>query len=145
MSVNIQSATLALTAAQVKTLGTVPQTIVTNPGVGLYINIIGVTMEYKFVSTPYTVGLTQDYIALVPQAAGIDTVLVTILQTGFIDQTFSTVAGFGSVVNALGSNDNGNALSTYVNQPIQVLASNSPTVGDGLLYVTVKYTIEPAL
>lgn len=141
----LQSATLSLTAAQILALAETPVTIIPAPDATHYTNIIAWTLEYKFKTTPYTVSSSTDLITLVPAADPTSSILLSVLWTGFVDQSVSMVAGLASVIQSLNSNDNPVTLTHLKGQAIQVSATVDVTDGDGLLYMVVYYTTEAVL
>ncbi len=128
------TATVSLTTAQVKALRASPFTLLAAPGAGLQIIVHRVTVEYVFVTTPYTVpggatlGLT----------IGGTNAVTAIVGAGLLDQGANTIAYTGSVNQATGI-----AVATLANAPLVITNTGGAefTVGDGTLAVNVFYNI----
>ena len=135
----ILKSVVMLTAAQMLALNTVPVDVVPAGGAGKYINVVSIALEYKHVTTGYSVvGSDQGANFLFPsENAGPYSIVAWI---GFIDQ-FANQIG-----NALAIDDGvGNwAAAAAINAPLQLVSNNLLTTGDGTLTTTVYYTLETA-
>jgi hypothetical protein len=140
----IQSATVVLSSAELLALTETPITIIPPTGAGTYVNLISVTMEYVFVSTPYTIADPSDIFALAPQGNPSDT-MISLLQTGLVDQSVSMVGGLSAILQSLNANDAPLPVSQLSNKAIQVTSSTDVADGDGTLVVTAYYTVETAI
>lgn len=144
MSLNILSASITLTSDQILSLAETPVTIISSPGAGLYVNIIALTIEYVFKTTPYSVADSSETFNIVP-AGRQASILISVYQAGLVDQTVSSVAGLSATLQAVNNDDNAVPMATYKNEAIQINASEDVTDGDGTMVVTIYYAIETAV
>lgn len=96
--------------------------------------------EYKFVTTAYTIGNADNFLRI--EYVGKTTTLLSILATGLLDQTASTV----TLTPATPTANLQVAVTNCANLGLEVkLAGTSPalTLGDGTLHLALGYTIIP--
>lgn len=131
----VQTATLAITSAQLKTLRATPLSILSAQGPATLVEIIKGTLEFIPVTTPYSTVSTADL------AIYVDTGKATVFtgdSTGLIDQAAKT---FESLTPTAAKFFTTNALST--NQPVMIanVSGAEYTAGDGTLFVKICYIV----
>jgi hypothetical protein len=130
---------LHLSSAQILALGGTPVTAVAAPGVGkaLFTPNAGGYAVFTAGTTPYTLGPSSIYVGAgaVAGAAG----------TGSSPLLFGTSNLLDSAVDAFASMEiagaNGGPLTDIEDQPIQVAAQSSPTLGNGVLDLFFYYVV----
>lgn len=127
----IQTVTVTLTSAQVLALHTTPVTVVQAPGAGLAIVPVSAMFNYQFGGTAYTDG--GGNITLAGNGTGN---YASFASAGFWDQGSSKVKPFTALTNPA-------VVSlAAVESAIQVGQNTAnPTLGNGLLAVTVAYYV----
>ncbi len=141
MGIPNMGATLTLTSAQLLALQTTPVTIFPSPPLTAVAGSVSViliperiSMEYKFVSTAYTLGNANNAFQL--EYIGKAVALATVPAAGLVDQAVSTF-------NTLGAAAVGNeALTACNNLGFELkLVGTTPalTLGNGLLIVQLKF------
>jgi len=132
------TAKVTISSARILTLFSVPVPIIPAPGVGKYINVLNVIVEYQFGTTPYDVGEAIE-LWLSPADGGANDSSVYGLNNAIITQTSDQIA-LGSLSLANGAVFS--ARSVLENQGMNFASDTSdPTGGDGVLVVTVVYEI----
>lgn len=135
----VQSATVTLTAMQIKALNTTPITIIASPGVGKVIYPNQIIFQYKFGTTPYdATGVTFE-LGWAPSADN-NNQSVAMAGLSFIDQSVNML---GTANGFAGNSSAGNSdpQSLGVNKAFVIDTPTAPTLGDGTLTVTVYYTV----
>jgi hypothetical protein len=129
----VLSASVALTSAQLLALHGTPITLVPAPGAGIVVYPTQIVLEYKFVTTAYTIN--GDSMILDYNNAG-SALKQTFAETGFFDQTASQIGFLDGVVARA-------ALTVAANQPFTIGASggSNMTLGDGTLVVYIYYAL----
>jgi hypothetical protein len=132
-----KKAHIGVTSSQILSLATTPITLVPPTGANSFANVIVVTAQYNFVTTPYTivgVGEVDFTIGPAPASAPFYFTLPTV---GFVDQSASYIAQGVSTLNPI-------KVSDFVNQPIVLglTGGGSLTLGNGNLILEVYYSIE---
>lgn len=137
----VLSATITLSAAQVAALNTVPIQIVAAPGAGKAIMVTMGFFSYEFVTTPYGEGDFANAIKFgyPSQMSDGTTSMGGALVSGFMDQSVS----YGAIAEAVQATQQPVSRANIENQPIQIgtRETNPITGGDGLVKVTILYTV----
>jgi hypothetical protein len=133
-----QTVTVTLTSAQVQSLKASPVTLIPAPGVGNYLNIVAVVLQYKAGSTPYAVPSGGHFSLLLGVGGSASGPIESsdLSATGFLDQSqnHSRVPRISSIANAQ---------SNLENRALMVTNDGGAewTAGDGTIVVTVNYNV----
>jgi hypothetical protein len=135
------SASITLTAAQLKTLLGTPIQIVAAPGVGKMLLPLQCVYQYKYITPAYTIG-TNEEINIFPQggnpfAGNFNQWFSNFSATGLLDQTHNVVFAPGT------ASQTTDVQSIYENKALMVGRSGSAewTNGNGTLTVTLIYAV----
>lgn len=133
----IQTATVTLSAVQLKSLAGTPVQAIAAPGVGKFITVLAATMQYNFGTVAYVVGGGSEFqLCLSAGIAGNRLGPVFLTNANIFDQLESQIWSFVQ-------QNGGDTRTNVENQPLMVTAAGSPemTTGDGTAVVTVYYTV----
>jgi hypothetical protein len=127
----VQKAVVTLSSVQLQHLRANPVQLVPAPGSGKLLNLISLVGQYKFGSSPYSLG-SGGYLSTTVGGAPIHVALTT---PGFLDQSVNQVRMNGG--------SSGGAQSGMENQALMIANDGSGewTDGDGSVIVTVYYTV----
>ena len=131
----VQTATVTLSSAQVRSLQGTPVQLIAAPGIGQALAPISVVFQYKAGSSPYSLPGSGHLLTYV---GGNQNLVTQVSAAGFLDQSTSQVF-MSEGVGGIGSSPQGSL------ENAAIMASNDGsaewTNGDGTVTITVYYTV----
>jgi hypothetical protein len=135
---NLFITSVAVTSAQLKALPGTKPPIVAAPGAGKVIIPVKLYLQYKFLTTAYTIGNADNKFALLAHIGG-EQISGSILATGLVDQTSNHVS-----INETGAPPVLAPQTDIANSGLDLtLLGTTPalTLGDGTLEVSLLYAV----
>lgn len=121
------TASTSLTAAQIKTLNSVPISLVSAPGATSYIEVISASIRYTYNTTAFTSTTVQLQIA------------TTVIPQAELADCFDATNSVNSTL--LGIVQTGGDSNTATNQALLITANADSAVGDGTAFISVLYRV----
>jgi hypothetical protein len=131
----INVATVTLTSPQLLGMKAAPVQLLPAPGAGKAYCVLATLSNYRFKTTPYTLGAGSD-LYIQPIAPGSSGLFFVAVNAGFLDQAADTmILGFGEGL--------AQDLALYEDRPLTITeqAPAAMTLGDGEVTITMYYAI----